>query len=291
MNVSEGMQVFVLIYVLVIAALFVTSRLWSPALARLWHALGFASAKPMVARPPVVVDPAASVSPSLSPGAPRPPRLKEPPGIASLDEAGLRDYGHRLGLCAHIVGFVAAGNPTGFPIGLFREWFEARWLAVEPACGLSADQYLDQALRSIPTDAQGHEEVIADFASAAVYAEMADLVHFCGQAFASCRAGSPVHMAIVSLADKLAVAVVFGGDPPPGDESERALMERKLEVDFLMTDRAKHEHLRRMHGYFRRRLVQLRDEPGAERRAERMADYRRHMEEHERLLAWLGSSA
>jgi hypothetical protein len=37
-------------------------------------------------------------------------------------------------------------------------------------------------------------------------------------------------------------------------------------------------------------LVQLRDDPQAERRAERMADCRRHLEEHEKLLAWLGSS-
>jgi hypothetical protein len=32
----------------------------------------------------------------------------------------------------------------------------------------------------------------------------------------------------------------------------------------------------------------LRDDPAAERRAERMADCRRHMEEHERLLRCLG---
>jgi hypothetical protein len=291
MNVSEGVQVFILIYVLVIAALFVTSRYWSPALVKLWRALGFASAKPAGGSPHTVADPAVLVFPSYRPGAPRPPRLKQPPDLTSSDDEALRGYAHRLGLCAQIVGFVAAGNPTGFPIGLFREWYDARWMMVEPACGVGAEQYLGEALRSIPADVAGHEEVVGRFSSEASYAEMADLVHFCGEAFAASRAGSPVHAAVIALADRLAVAVVFGGeDGAPVDEVDRMLLERKLEVDFLETDQAKQAHLRRMHGFFRRRLVSLRDDPEAERRLERMGDCRRHMEEHERLLAWLGSS-
>ena len=98
MNVSEGVQVFVLIYVLVIAALFVTARFWSPALGKLWRGLGFSTTKPTISSPALVADNAALVSPSFRPGAPRPPRLKEPPNLASLDAAGLRGYGHRLGL-------------------------------------------------------------------------------------------------------------------------------------------------------------------------------------------------
>jgi hypothetical protein len=291
MNVSEGVQVFVLIYVLVIVALFVTARFWSPALGKVWRALGFSTAKPTTSTPAVVADAAVLVSHSFRPGAPRPPRLKEPPSLASLDAAGLRGYGHRLGLCAQIVGFVATHNPTGFPIGLFREWYEARWMAVEPACGVGAEQYLGEALRAIPTDEAGHDAVVARFASEARYVEMADLVHFCGQAFAASRAGSPVHDAVVALSDRLAVAGAFGGVvAAPADEEERSLLELKLEVDFLETAEAKHDHLRRMHGFFRRRLVELRDDPQAERRAERMADCRRHLEEHEKLLAWLGSS-
>jgi hypothetical protein len=87
------------------------------------------------------------------------------------------------------------------------------------------------------------------------------------------------------------VAGAFGGVvAAPVDDEERSLLELKLEVDFLETAEAKHEHLRRMHGFFRRRLVELRDDPQAERRDERMADCRRHLEEHEKLLAWLGSS-
>jgi hypothetical protein len=62
-----------------------------------------------------------------------------------------------------------------------------------------------------------------------------------------------------------------------------------LEVDFLTAPEAKIAHLRRMHGFFRSRLIALRDDISAERRGERMADYRRHMEEQERLLRWLGS--
>lgn len=291
MNVSEGVQVFVLIYVLVIAALYVTSRFWSPALGKVWRALGFSAAKPMTSTPAVVADAAVLVSHSFRPGAPRPPRLKEPPDLATLDAAGLRGYGHRLGFCAQIVGYVATQNPTGFPIGLYREWYEARWALVEAACGVGAEQYLGEALRAVPTDIAGHDEVVGRFASEARYAEMADLVHFCGQAFAASRAGSPVHEAVIALADRLAVAGAFGGDDvAPADDEERSLLERKLEVDFLQAPEAKHAHLRRMHGFFRRRLMELRDDPQAERRTERMADCRRHMEEHERLLAWLGSS-
>lgn len=289
-NLSEGVQVFVVIYVLVIGLLFVTSRFWSPVLGRLRRALGFSTTSPATRTPDFVADNAALVSPAFRPGAPRPPRLKVPPDLASLDEAGLRSYGYRLGLCAQIVGFVATHNPTGFPIGLFREWYEDRWVAVQPACGVGAEQYLGEALRAIPADVGGHDEVVGRFASGARYAEMSDLVHFCGQAFAASRAGSPVHEAVIALADRLAVAVAFGGeDVAPADEEERALLERKLEVDFLQAPEAKQAHLRRMHGYFRRRLVELRDDPQAERRAERMADCRRHMEEHERLLAWLGA--
>lgn len=291
MNVSEAVQVFVLIYVLVIAALFVTSRFWSPALGKVWRAFGFSAAKPTTSTPAVVADAAVLVSHSFRSGAPRPPRLKVPPDLASLDEAGLRSYGHRLGLCAQIVGFVATHNPTGFPIGLFREWYEDRWMAVEPACGVGAEQYLGEALRAIPADVGGHDEVVGRFASEARYAEMSDLVHFCGQAFAASRAGSPVHEAVIALADRLAVAVAFGGeDVAPADEEERSLLERKLEVDFLEQVPSKVAHLRRMHAFFRQRLIALRDDPAGERRSERMADCRRHMEEHERLLSWLGSS-
>jgi hypothetical protein len=35
-------------------------------------------------------------------------------------------------------------------------------------------------------------------------------VHFCGQAFAAARAGSPVHQGILALADRFAVAEIFG---------------------------------------------------------------------------------
>ena len=41
MNVSEAVQVFVLIYVLIIAGLYLTAKLWSPLLAKAWQALGF----------------------------------------------------------------------------------------------------------------------------------------------------------------------------------------------------------------------------------------------------------
>jgi hypothetical protein len=291
MNVSEAVQVFVLIYVLIIAGLYLTAKLWSPLLAKAWQALGFV---PSAAAPTASVtsaDPVAMVSPSFRPGAPRPPKLKEAPDMASCDEIALRGYVVRLGLCARIVGRIASGNPTGFPLGLFREWYEARWLAVSAVCGVDSEQSLGEALRLIPEDDAAYDGVLGQFASQANYAEMADLVHFCGQAFAASRAGSPVHDAIVALADRLAVAEIFGlHDTSSTDEHERSLLERKLEVDFLEQGPSKVAHLRRMHAFFRQRLIALRDDPAGERRSERMADCRRHMEEHERLLSWLGSS-
>jgi hypothetical protein len=291
MNVSEGVQVFVLIYVLVIATLFVTARFWSPALGKFWRALGFSSAKPTPITPVVVADTASFVSPSYRPGAPRPPRLKEAPDVSVYDEVALRGYGARLGLSARVVGRIASSNPTGFPLGLFREWYEARWLGVSVVCAIDAEQSLDEALRVVPEDETAYQQLLADFAAQASYAEMADLVHFCGQAFAAARAGSPVHEGILALADRFAVAEIFGtNDSSPTDDHEQALLERRLEVDFLAPGAPKVAHLRRMHVFFRQRLIALRDDPLAERRSERMADCRRHMEEHERLLSWLGSS-
>jgi hypothetical protein len=288
MNVSEAVQVFVLIYVLIIAGLYFTAKLWSPLLAKAWQALGFASAP---AASVTSADPVAMVSPSFRPGAPRPPKLKEAPDMASYDETALHGYAARLALCARIVGRIASGNPTGFPLGLFREWYEARWLAVSAVGGVDSEQSLGEALRLIPEDEAAYDELLVQFVSEANYAEMADLVHFCGQAFAASRAGSPVHEAVIALADRLAVAVAFGGeDVAPADEEERSLLERKLEVDFLEQVPSKVAHLRRMHAFFRQRLIVLRDDPAGERRSERMADCRRHMEEHERLLSWLGSS-
>jgi hypothetical protein len=291
MNVSEAVQVFVLIYVLIIAGLYLTAKLWSPLLAKAWQALGFV---PSAAAPTASVtsaDPVAMVSPSFRPGAPRPPKLKEAPDMASCDEIALRGYVVRLGLCARIVGRIASGNPTGFPLGLFREWYEARWLAVSAVCGVDSEQSLGEALRLIPEDEAAYGQVLADFTAQASYAEMADLVHFCGQAFAASRAGSPVHEGILALADRFAVAEIFGTqDSAPADDHEQSLLERRLEVDFLEQGAPKVAHLRRMHAFFRQRLIALRDDPSSERRSERMADCRRHMEEHERLLSWLGSS-
>lgn len=282
---------FVLIYVLVVAGLYVTSRFWMPVLARLGTALGLAPSSATSVAPGAAGGPVTLVSPSFRPGAPRPPRLKSPPELASRDEAGLRGYGRRLAMCARIVGRIASNNPAGFPSGLFREWFEARWLAVAAACGADTEQSLGEALRLIPADDKDYDAVIVQFAAEAGYAEMADLVHFCGQAFVASRAGSPVHVAIVALADRLAVAEIFGDHADsPSDEHEQSLLERKLEVDSLGHDQAKVSHLRRMHAFFRQRLVALRDDPAAERRSERMADCRRHMDEHERLLSWLGSA-
>jgi hypothetical protein len=291
MNVSEAVQVFVLIYVLVIAGLFFTARFWSPLLTKAWKAMGFA-ATPVIASASVASsEPFAMVSPSFRPGAPRPPKLKDAPDMASHDAAALRGYGVRLGLCARIVGRIASSNPTGFPMGIFREWYGARWLVVGSLSGVDYEQSLGEALRLIPEDEAAYGQVLADFSSQASYAEMADLVHFCGQAFAAARAGSPVHEGILALADRFAVAEIFGtNDSSPTDDHEQALLERRLEVDFLAPGAPKVAHLRRMHAFFRQRLIALRDDPTAERRSERMADCRRHMEEHERLLSWLGSS-
>jgi len=291
MNVSEGVQVFVLIYVLVIACLYFTARFWSPLLTKAWKAMGLAATTVIPAVSVSSADPVAMVSPSFRPGAPRPPKLKDGPDMASYDEAALRGYGVRLGLCARLVGRIASSNPTGFPLGLFREWYEARWLAVSAVCGIDAEQSLDEALRVVPEHETAYEQLLSDFASQASYAEMADLVHFCGQAFAAARAGSPVHQGILALADRFAVAEIFGrNDSAPTDDHEQALLESRLEVDFLAPGAPKVAHLRRMHAFFRQRLIALRDDPSAERRSERMADCRRHMEEHERLLSWLGSS-
>lgn len=290
MNVSEAVQVFVLIYVLVIACLYFTARFWSPLLTKVWKSMGFA-ATPVIPASVSSADPVAMVSPSFRPGAPRPPKLKDAPDMASCDVAALRGYGVRLGLCARIVGRIASGNPTGFPMGLFREWYGARWLAVGSVSGIDCEQSLGEALRLIPEDEAAYGQVLADFSAQASYAEMADLVHFCGQAFAASRAGSPVHEGILALADRFAVAEVFGThDSAPTDDHEQSLLERRLEVDFLEQGAPKVAHLRRMHAFFRQRLIALRDDPSAERRSERMADCRRHMEEHERLLSWLGSS-
>ncbi len=290
-NYSEAVQVFILLYVLVIAALYFSAKLWSPLLTKALRVLGFVPSSPMSAVPVVLADPVVTSFPSYRPGAPRPPRLKEAPDVSVHDEVALRGYGARLGLSARIVGRIASSNPTGFPLGLFREWYEARWLGVSAVCGIDAEQSLDEALRVVPEDETAYQQLLADFAAQASYAEMADLVHFCGQAFAAARAGSPVHQGILALADRFAVAEIFGtNDSSPTDDHEQALLERRLEVDFLAPGAPKVAHLRRMHAFFRQRLIALRDDPTAERRSERMADCRRHMEEHERLLSWLGSS-
>jgi hypothetical protein len=291
MNVSEGVQVFVLIYVLVIAGLYLTARFWSPLLTKAWKAVGFAETPLIPAASFASADPVAMVSPSFRPGAPHPPRLKEAPDVSVYDEVAMSSYGARLGMSARIVGRIASSNPTGFPLGLFREWYEARWLAVGSVSGVHAEQSLDEALRMVPEDETAYQQLLTDFASQASYAEMADLVHFCGQAFAAARAGSPVHEGILALTDRFAVAEILGThDCAPTDDHEQTLLERRLEVDYLEQATTKIAHLRRMHAFFRQRLIALRDDPASERRSERMADCRRHMEEHERLLSWLGSS-
>jgi len=288
MNTSAAVQVFLLVYVLVVAALYLTAKFWLPWLAQLKRSLGW-SPPPAVVPPPV--GPVGG-GPSFRPGAPRPPRLKAPPALDLGDQAKLQAYARRLSLCGRIVAFVASGNPTGFPIGLFREWHAARWLRADDAPAVDSEQAIQQDLRDAPADAATFAAVVAEFAATASYAEMADLTHFCGEAFAASKAGSFVHDAVVGLADRLAVVVPFGAPVPvQAEEHERLMLERKLEVDFLPTSEAKVEHLRRMHAFFRARLIELRDQLAAERRAERMADCRRHMEEHERMLGWLGSAA
>lgn len=187
------------------------------------------------------------------------------------------------------MGYVASANPTGFPLGLFREWYEARMMGPGMTDGsLDIGESMAAALRDIPADAAAYESVVAELAASATYAELADLVHFCGEAFAAAKAGSPVHVAVHDLSDRLAV-VVGSMDHAQAEDDDRQQLERKLEVDFLTAPEAKIAHLRRMHGFFRARLIGLRDDVAAERRGERMADYRRHMEEQERLLRWLGS--
>lgn len=225
---------------------------------------------------------------SFRQGAPRPPRLRPPPVLELPDDKAVRGYAHRLALGARLVGYVASANPTGFPLGLFREWCEARMTGPGMIDGaVDVGQSMAAALRDIPADAPAYEAAVAELAASATYAELADLVHFCGEAFAAAKAGSPVHVAVQDLADRLAV-VVGSVDLSLAEDEERLQLERKLEVDFLPSREAKVAHLRRMHGFFRSRLIALRDDVMAERRSERMADYRRHMEEQERLLGWLG---
>ena len=292
MDTSAAVQVFVLIYILVVAALYFSSRYWLPLLTNLKGLLGFSV--PLAGAPSA--EPGGADMPPLAysfrPGAPRPPRLKAPPLLEFSEPEGLHAYAHRLSLCSRIVEYVAAGNPTGFPLGLFREWHAARWQNGDNVQGLHSDQAIAVDLQDIPADDAAYNAIVAEFAFAATYAEMADLIHFCGEAFSAAKAGSAVHVAIVGLADKLAVVVPFGAhDYSQSDEDDRLFLERKLEVDFLPEIQSKVTHLRRMHGFFRMRLIELRDLPTAERRDERMADCRRHMEEHERMLGWLGSSA
>lgn len=290
MNISETVQVFVLIYVLVVVALYLSSRLWMPVLARLKRFLGFAPQASSASPPPIPGDGSASLSYSHRPGAPRPPKLRQPPMLGSDEPDVRRAYCRRLALATRLVGYVAGANPTGFPVGLFSEWHEARWSAYcdDPAVG--SDQAVSLALAVPIEDEAACEAAAGELAENASYAEMADVVHFCGEAFVASKAGSTVHARITALADRLAVAVSSDSSVTL-DEHDRAQLERKLEVDFIPDISAKVAHLRRMHAFFRGRLIGLRDDPAADRRAERMADSRRHMEEHERLLGSYGASA
>lgn len=263
-----------------------------PLLAKLKRFLGFAPQASSASPPPVPGDGSVSLSYSYRPGAPRPPRLRQPPVLGSDEPDVRRACCLRLALATRLVGYVASANPTGFPVGLFREWHEARWLAYcdDPAIG--SEQAISEALSLANEDEAACAAVVSEFAAAASYAEMSDVVHFCGEAFIASKAGSTVHARISALAESLAVAVSSGSsDPAAMDEHDRMQLERKLEVDFLPEVSAKVAHLRRMHAFFRGRLIGLRDDPAAERRAERMADCRRHMEEHERLLGGFGVSA
>ena len=292
MNVSEGVQVFVLIYVLVMVALYLSSRFWLPILTKLKRDLGFAAPVSGASPPPLAGEGSPSLSYSFRPGAPRPPRLRKPPVMGSDEPAARLAYCGRLGLCTRLVGYIAAANPTGFPIGLYREWHEARWLVYGDDPAIDSEQAIAGALREPIEDDAAFAEIVSDFAASASYAEMSDVVHFCGEAFIASKAGSTVHARISALAESLAVAVSSdSSDPAAMDEHDRMQLERKLEVDFLPEVPAKIAHLRRMHVFFRGRLIGLRDEPAAERRGERMADCRRHMEEHEKLLGSFGVSA
>ena len=291
MNVSEGVQVFVLIYVLVMVALYLTSRFWLPILTKLKRALGFAAPVSAANPPPIPGDGSASLSYSFRPGAPRPPRLRKPPILGSDEPAVRLAYCGRLVLCTRLVGYVAAANPTGFPIGLYREWYEARWQAYGDDPATDSEQAISEALSLAIEHEAAWAAVVGEFAASASYAEMSDIVHFCGEAFIASKAGSATHARISGLAESLAVAVSSdSSDPAAMDEHDRMQLERKLEVDFLPEVSAKVAHLRRMHAFFRGRLIGLRDDSAAERRAERMADCRRHMEEHEKLLGSLGVS-
>jgi hypothetical protein len=292
MNVSEGVQVFVLIYVLVMVALYLSSRFWFPMLTKLKRALGFAAPVSAANPPPIPGDGSASLSYSFRPGAPRPPRLRTPPILGSVEPSARLAYCRRLSLCTRLVAYIASANPTGFPVGLYREWHEARWETYcdDPAIG--SEQAISEALSLAIEDEAAWAAVVGEFAAAASYAEMSDIVHFCGEAFIASKAGSTVHAWISALAENLAVAVSSdSSDPASMDEYDRMQLERKLEVDFLTEVPAKVAHLRRMHAFFRGRLIGLRDDSAAERRTERMADCRRHMEEHEKLLGCFGVSA
>ena len=292
MNVSEGVQVFVLIYVLVMVALYLSSRFWLPLLTKLKRSLGLAAPASAANPPPIPGDGSGSHSYSFRPGAPRPPRLRNPPVLGSDSPNDRLAYCRRLSLCTRLVAYIASANPTGFPVGLYREWHEARWETYcdDPAIG--SEQAISEALSLAIEDEAAWAAVVGEFAAAASYAEMSDIVHFCGEAFIASKAGSTVHAWISALAENLAVAVSSdSSDPASMDEYDRMQLERKLEVDFLTEVPAKVAHLRRMHAFFRGRLIGLRDDSAAERRTERMADCRRHMEEHEKLLGCFGVSA
>jgi len=291
MNTSEAVQVFVLIYVLVMAALYFSSRYWSPLISKLTRTLGLSAGAAAPAEPTSPTGDGLFLPPSFRPAPPRPPRLRPPPPLGRDDPEGRRAYRHRLGLSARLVGFVAAANPTGFPVGLYREWHGERWLTCCDDPALDAEVELAAAIGSASVDEPAYASALTEFAAAASYAEMADVVHFCGEAFAAAKAGSEAHARIIALSEALAVALpTDSADSAAMDDQDRLLLERKLEVDFRSKDDDKVAHLRRMHAFFRGRLMGLRDDPAAERRAERMADCRRHMEEHERLLRCLGVS-
>jgi hypothetical protein len=291
MNVSEAVQVFVLIYVLVMVGLYLSSRFWLPLLTKLKRSLGLSAPVSAVNPPPIPGDGSGSLSYSFRPGAPRPPRLRKPPLLGSDSPDDRLAYCRRLSLGTRLVAYIASANPTGFPIGLFREWHEARWETYCDDSAIGSEQAISDALGMAIEDDVGFAAVVAEFGVASSYAEMADLVHFCGEAFIASKAGSTVHARISSLAESLAVAVSSdSSDPASMDEHDRMQLERKLEVDFLPEVSAKVAHLRRMHVFFRGRLIGLRDDSSSERRLERMADCRRHMEDHEKLLHSFGVS-
>lgn len=291
MNISDVVQVFVLIFILVSAGLYFTSRFWSPLLSKVALLLGFAPPpSAAIATPASSVDGSAAVSYSFRPGAPRPPRLRQPPVLADDGPEARLAYCGRLSSATRLVAYVAAGSQKGFPAGLYREWHEARWNAYRGDPAVGSEQAVAEDLRVTIEDDAAFAVTMAGFEAAATYAEMADLVHFCGEAFVASKAGSAAHARIAALAERLAVAVwCESSDPTATEEHDRVMLERKLEVDYIPEIPAKVAHLRRMHAFFRLRLVGLRDDAAAERRPERMADCRRHMEEHERLLGCFAS--